>query len=579
MIYNEQNIDEFIYSDGVNIPPTEVGRRFLDFLLLRIFNRTEEEISNADLDGGVLYPDGTKDYGIDACFIDANTLYIIQGKYRAEHNYTNAYQFLERIKDFFDLEDAKQLRQILIPVYNAVHSDEINQIKIYYLTNNDLTFESSSYSYEDKCIEIESEISAKINKEISVKIYGTEKFATIKTGILLELPSEIKTASALLVLENYFENRDKTSIVAEIALKNLASLVNSHRKYIFFSNIRDYKGLNAINKEIQNTYENHPKDFWYYNNGITLVCREYILKNSSVTIIAPQIVNGCQTATTIYERWRRQSVEERNNNQGTILIKIIKDPKEEKRKAITKYTNSQTAVTGKDFFALEGFHKELQNSFKDYGYFYEIQTNSARTQTKNYPGTRKYGHLFDKKFKKSNSFTAKEITQIYIAAILGCPGKAKNIGDFMPGGSQYDKVYNQESPTDPRFYILPYGIWYYLKNIYEYNKNWIDKDRWKASLLFITKVFFDCIDKVYFNNNANKLSMEFINKCDEVITTKSEFDRFIKITFSVIINFYRDSQIINIIGDNLPKFLKTAIETNTEVKHILFQKINYECLE
>lgn len=579
MVYNEQNIDEFIFSDGENIPPTEVGRKFLDFLLLKIFNRTEEEISTADLEGGVLYPDGAKDYGIDACFIDANTLYIIQGKYRTEHNYTNAYNFLDRIKDFFDLTDAKQLRKVLIPVYNAVYSDEINQIKIYYLTNNDLTFESGGYSYEDKCLELESYISAKINKEVSLKIYGTEKFSTIKTGILLELPSEVKTATALLVLENYFENRDKTSIVAEIALKNLANLVHNHRQYIFFSNIRDYKGLNAINKKIQETYEKHPKDFWYFNNGITLVCREYTLKNSSVTVIAPQIVNGCQTATTIYESWCRQDKDERKNNQGTILIKIIKDPKEEKRKDITRYTNSQTAVTGKDFFALEGFHKELQNNFNDFGYFYEIQTNSAKNKTKSYAGNRRYSHLFDKKFKKSNSFTAKEITQIFVAAILERPGKAKNIGDFMPGGSQYDLVYNQNTPTDPRFYILPYGIWYYFKNIYEYNKNRIDKDRWKASLLFTTKVFFDCVDKVYFDSNADKLSLVFIEKCDEVITTKSEFDRFIRITFNVIINFYRDSQIRNKIGDNLPKFLKTAVETNPEVKSILSQQIVYECSE
>ncbi|MCH5142446.1 MAG: AIPR family protein [Clostridiales bacterium] len=579
MVYSEQNIDEFIFSDGVNIPPTEVGKRFLDFLLLKLFNRTEEELNDNDLEDGVLYPDGAKDYGIDACFIDANTLYIIQGKYRTEHNYTNAYQFLERIKDFFDLTDAKQLRQVLVPVYNAVHSDEITQIKIYYLTNNDITYERRSYSYEDKCIDKESYISNKVNKDISLKIYGTESFATIKTGILLDLPPEVKTATAGLVLENYFENRDKTSIVAEISLKSLASLVDKHHKYIFFSNIRDYKGLNAINKKIKETYELHPKDFWYFNNGITLVCKEYNLKQSYLTITAPQIVNGCQTASTIRECWRKQSEDERNNNQGTILIKIIKDLKEEKRKDITRYTNSQTAVTGKDFFALEGFHKELQNSFKEYGYFYEIQTNSAKNKTKNYPGNINYAHLFDKKFEKSNSFTAKEITQIFVAAILEHPGKAKGVGDFMPGGSQYDQVYNQDTPTDPRFYILPYGIWYYFKNIYNYNKNKIDKDRWKASLLFITKIFFDCISKVYFNNNANKLTIDFINKCDEIIKNRAEFDKFVRITFNVIIDFYRDSQIISIIGDNLPKFLKTAVEVNKEVASILVQKINFACEE
>lgn len=578
MFNYDKDINDYIFDDGKDIPNTLVGRKFLNYVLTKLFNRTEEELNNSDLEDGVIFPDGSKDYGIDACFLDVNTLYIIQGKYRREHSYTNVYQFLETIESFFTLKDSKELRQILIPAYNLAFGDEISQIKIYYMTNNDIRSEFGVYNYADKC-ELRKNIISRLTwKEVTIKICGIYDFSTIKTGILLELPKEAKKAEANLVLENFFENRDKTSIVAEISLKSLAGLVSKHKKYIFFSNIRDYKGLNSINKNIKNTYELHPKDFWYYNNGITLVCKEYSIKNSYITIIAPQIVNGCQTATTIFNCWSKQSVAERENNQGTILIKIIKDLKEDKRKDITRYTNSQTAVTGKDFFALEAFHKELQKNFEDFGYFYEIQTNSAKYKTKVPKGNLAYAHLFDKKFLKNNSFTAKEITQIYVAAILESPGKAKNIGEYLPGGSQYSKVYNQDTPTDPRFYLLPFGIWYYFKNNYTYNTFKIDKDRWKASLLFITKIFFDCVSQVYFSGNANKQSMEFIEKCDEIIKG-TEFARFVNITFNVVIDFYRDSQIINIIGDNLPKFLKTAVESNHDVLSILKQKIKYGCVD
>ena len=42
-------------------------------------------------------------------------------------------------------------------------------------------------------------------------------------------------------------------------------------------------------------------------------------------IETPQIVNGCQTSSTIYSLWKNQTIEERNNQEGTILIKIIED--------------------------------------------------------------------------------------------------------------------------------------------------------------------------------------------------------------------------------------------------------------
>jgi len=574
MINYEKIINDYMQEAGP-ITAVEQGKRFLDAILLKLFDRTETDLENNDLYEGVLFTDGSGDYGIDCSFVDGDILYIIQGKYRGEHSYSNVYHFLGQIEDFMKLEDGKNIRKQLVDVYNALHSDTINEIKVYYITNNNIAMESEKYDYSEKTQELSKTCSKKFEKNVSFHIVGYENYNTIHTGILLELPKEVKNASSKLDLAKYFENRDKTTVVAEVPLKALARMVAEHKNHIFFSNIRNYKGLNSINKGIKESYENHPKNFWFYNNGITIVCSSYeILPNSFIQIKAPQIVNGCQTATTIYNCWSTSSKIEQENIDGTILVKIIQDAKSEKRKNITKFTNSQTAVTGKDFFALDSFHTQLQKEFKDLGYFYETQANSSKALTIKYSGNTKYKHLFDAKFNKNNVLLAKEITQIYIASLLGMPAKAKNIGQFMPGCEKYETVFNDKTPTDPRYYLLPYGVWYYLKKVYKLPENKIiDKDKWSTSILFITNVFFNVLQKLYSSTNDNFLSEEFINMCDEKISNESTFKAVVRLTYNIMRDFYNDSTIKEIIGDNLPRFLKSTIENNTRVQEILQDKI------
>ena len=575
MVNYKQIFDEFMWEKG-KLTSVEQGRRFLEAILLKLFDRTETDLDNENLFDGVLFPDGAKDYGIDCAFVDGDILYIIQGKYREKHNYTNVYSFIKRLEDFFNLSDARNIREILVDIYSSLHDDVINEVKIYYITNNYINDERQEYLYDSKCETFSQEFTEKIGKNVKLHVLGYEHYDSIRTGMLLELPKEVKQASSKLNVARFFENRDKTTVVAEVPLKELARLVSQHKNYIFFSNIRDFKGYNAINKGIRETYEKHPKNFWYYNNGITIVCNEYkIVNDSYLNIKAPQIVNGCQTATTIYNCWKSSNPYEKENIDGTILVKIIQDAKAERRKNITRYTNSQTAVTGKDFFALDVFHAELKKNFKDIGYFYEIQTNSSKWLTAKYPGNPKYTHLFDSKFNKTNAVSAKEITQTYVAALLKMPAKSKNIGQFMPGCEKYSKVFNDNTPTDPKFYILPFGVWYYFKKVYQLpQNNVIDEDKWKTSLLFVTFVFFEIINQKYNQNSFEPLSNEFIKICDDVISNPTVFDSIVKITFDVMRDFYSDYMIQQTIKDNLPRFLKSTIENDQTVQNILNSKIS-----
>src|SRR5699024_6158824 len=73
---------------------------------------------------------------------------------------------------------------------------------------------------------------------------------------------------------------------------------------LFEENIREYLGgTSGINKGIIKTLKD-PEDignFFYYNNGITIICSYAKADSKKIQIIVPQIVNGCQTVNSIVE--------------------------------------------------------------------------------------------------------------------------------------------------------------------------------------------------------------------------------------------------------------------------------------
>ncbi len=57
------------------------------------------------------------------------------------------------------------------------------------------------------------------------------------------------------------------------------------RKYLFDSNVRDFMGINAVNGDILGTLNNgrNEEDFWWLNNGITILCTAAIAIGKSIS--------------------------------------------------------------------------------------------------------------------------------------------------------------------------------------------------------------------------------------------------------------------------------------------------------
>lgn len=149
---------------------------------------------------------------------------------------------------------------------------------------------------------------------------------------------------------------------------------------VFKNNIRLYLGATSININIEKTLSEEPEKFHLYNNGLTITTKEINTENVNNYHISPvNIVNGCQTANSIYNVFKEKNEIEK---LVKIPVKIIIAEDEEYEK-ITIRTNSQNGLSEQDLVSITNIQKELEELFKKNAIqnlsFYYKRQNSFET--------------------------------------------------------------------------------------------------------------------------------------------------------------------------------------------------------
>jgi DNA-directed RNA polymerase subunit N (RpoN/RPB10) len=122
--------------------------------------------------------------------------------------------------------------------------------------------------------------------------------------------------------------------------KELAKIYNDYRERIFQENVRYSLGIRSkgINRQILETAKSpsRGKDFWYFNNGITIVCKKIneTTNGKVINLDNAQIINGAQTTYALYEAY--QNGELRDDIE--IIIKAIQSDDREFIENVTLYT-------------------------------------------------------------------------------------------------------------------------------------------------------------------------------------------------------------------------------------------------
>jgi AIPR protein len=152
----------------------------------------------------------------------------------------------------------------------------------------------------------------------------------------------------------------------------------SLRKYLFESNIRDYQKGTIVNEEMSKTVaENEDVDFWWLNNGVTIIAENGTLSGKIVHLDNIQIVNGLQTSQTIYNVMKQNPL---INDQRSLMLKIIITNDRKTTDAIIKATNSQNTVPPSSLRATDQIQREIEEYLLSKGFYYDRRKNFYKNE-------------------------------------------------------------------------------------------------------------------------------------------------------------------------------------------------------
>ena len=140
---------------------------------------------------------------------------------------------------------------------------------------------------------------------------------------------------------------------------------------LFEANVRAYQEKTEVNKEIAESVRNpiNGVDFWWLNNGVTIVADRISFSNNRLIIENPLVVNGLQTSQEIY------NTDSLQNDERMILIRVLGETDQAKRDKIIRATNRQTNIKHSSFRATEQIHWDLERYLGTLDFYYDRRKN------------------------------------------------------------------------------------------------------------------------------------------------------------------------------------------------------------
>ena len=183
------------------------------------------------------------------------------------------------------------------------------------------------------------------------------------------LPDEVNSYVALVALEEYCRFlRDETGAL---------------RRYIFDGNVRDFQGNIEVNSAIAESL-NDPEapQFWWLNNGVTILASDVSAVGKKLYVDSPQIVNGLQTSIVIHENFPADGDGATEKSGRRLLVRIIDESDTGTRDRIIRSTNSQTRVSTASLRATDDLQREIEIYFLHEGWFYDRRKNHWKNEGK-----------------------------------------------------------------------------------------------------------------------------------------------------------------------------------------------------
>lgn len=280
------------------------------------------------------------------------------------------------------------------------------------------------------------------------------------------------------------------SLIANISAISLKNLYEQYGyRGLFAQNLRYYVKNAKIDGRIVESIQEHPENFWYYNNGIILICDDYIVDGDRITVKNFSIINGGQTTKLIGET--------DFSRDFFIQCKIIKnkykaiDDRLEFIANVAEATNTQKPIKDKDLIANRIEQRLLKKQLAEVGVYCQIK-RGEKVNKKLYPAA-------------WQNTTNEELGQFLLSFVYQKPGTARGSKASICGNSErynllFGKKYNSGFLGDLLKIKAYYKLW-----ANHVKKNDDGADPYKVGLvnngMFFMTAIIGVVCKIYYRHD------------------------------------------------------------------------------
>lgn len=396
-------------------------------------------IGQVDIKTG--FVDGTRDGGIDFIFGDSETMYLIQGKSSdslSADDIKNVFRkMVETVVNFSDRkydEYSGKLKAAFLNAFDKLNDDKNIELVLFTNTtlSEDIRRKIQEFSEEDKM------------SSYSVTVYD-------KNDIERKSIEENE-----LVPEDYItidiSNKDHSLVYGDNGLIVNAKASSIKRLYdkwgqngLFSFNIREHITQKNVDDAIDKTISEEKDNFWYYNNGITIGCGDFLVDGYKIKLYKFSIINGAQTTTKIgksriisdsYDFDVVCKIVKANISHGTSRNFIGK---------ISEASNSQKPIKPRDLKSNAVEQRKLQEGCANNG------NHSLAVEIKRGVKAPNYKKIKEKEYRVTNEF----IGQLIYACLLQKPGSARsNKNSMFSSKNDYKSIYLRKHDFDTIFDLV-----------------------------------------------------------------------------------------------------------------------------
>lgn len=314
--------------------------------------------------------DGYHDMGIDAVYNDTaqKKLFLVQSKWRKDGtgsvSQEEAGTFVEGIKRIINL-DFNGCNQKLAAKQQEVASairDMDYQIEVIFCHTGNQNVDG--YAFRPI-----NEMLGQVNEDDSTDLLV---FVETKLQDIYEYLANGQNSDNIMLDDVLISNWGVVespikAYYGTIPVSAVGEWYNQYGNRLFAKNIRYYKGSTEVNQGIKDVLKNSPDKFFYYNNGVKILCKKITKKAAYSTsrdiglfaLEGVSLVNGAQTTGVIGTVFA-ENPEVISNAKIFIQMIDLGDVEEEQATQITKLSNTQNRIDGKDFASLDPNQERLR---------------------------------------------------------------------------------------------------------------------------------------------------------------------------------------------------------------------------